>query len=121
MRVLLKNTNFDVEIEVNDNDHKDFFEKMSAIQEILAEKQCGKCGSEDLVFNVREVDGNKFYELRCRGKQKNGHDCRAVLSFGAHKKGGTLFPKRFEEENGERKWLPDNGWVRWDSKAGKKV
>ena len=56
---------------------------------------------------VRENDGNEFYELRCL-------DCGAKLAFGAHKKGGGLFPRR-KDIDGE--WLSDRGWQKWNPKT----
>jgi len=100
-----------MEFEVSDQ--KDFVEKLAEMQEVVSHK-CGKCGSDDITCQVRTVDENKFYELKCS-------KCFAVLAFGAHKKGGTLFPKRYVEEEGERKWLPDNGWTKWDAEKKQRV
>jgi hypothetical protein len=86
------------------------------VQEIIVH-ECGKCGTggEGLQYQVRTVDDNKFYELRCT-------KCGAVLSFGSHKKGNSLFPKRYaENEDGEREWLPSNGWTKWDKEQQKRV
>ena len=58
-------------------------------------------------FVVRNVDGNDYYELRC-------NDCGAVLAFGQHKKGGTLFPKRKDDEGN---YLPNKGWHKWSPEA----
>lgn len=86
---------------------KDIFKQLSSLEEVFGEKACGKCGSENLRFVVRENDGNEFYELRCM-------DCGAKLSFGAHKKGGGLFPKRKDSDGN---WLPDKGWQKWNPKT----
>lgn len=87
---------------------KDLFEQMAALQEIL-NHNCQKCGAgqEDLVFVVREVEGNKFYELKCT-------KCGASLGFGSHKTGGTLFPQRKDAE-GEK--LPNFGWTKWNAET----
>lgn len=100
-------------IELEVGEQKDLVEQLAHIQEVVVHI-CGKCQSEDLTFQVRVVDDNKFYEIKCV-------KCGAILSFGAHKKGGTLFPKRYVEEEGERKWLPNNGWTKWDSKTQTRV
>jgi len=96
-------------IELETSDQKDFVEQMAKIQEVVVHR-CGKCGAgaEEMTFQVRVVDDNKYYELKC-------NKCFATLAFGSHKKGGTLFPKRYTEEEGEKKWLPDNGWTKWDA------
>jgi|TARA_Y100001937_G_scaffold92455_1_gene125200 ribosomal protein L40E len=88
---------------------KEVFNQLAIYQEVFGETKCGKCGSENLRFVVRENDGNEYYELRCL-------DCGARLSFGVMKKGGGLFPKR---KDAEGNWLPDNGWTRWNSKTKK--
>lgn len=78
----------------NADNQKDIFEKVAQYQEVFGNTKCPACGSENLIYRVREHDGNKYYELYCA-------DCKAKLPFGAHKSGGTLFPKK---------------WVKWDGK-----
>lgn len=55
--------------------------------------------SENVVFRVREVEDNKFYELFCLEKPN------AKFKFGQKKKGGHLFPKR---EAGVDGWVVYN-------------
>ncbi len=86
---------------------KDIVKQLSSLEEVFGESACGKCGSENLRWVVRENDGNEYYELRCL-------DCGAKLAFGVNKKGGGLFPKR---KDGEGNWLPDKGWTKWNSKT----
>lgn len=88
---------------------KDLFNDISRFQEVFEETSCGKCGCDDIKYVVRTVDDNQYYELRC-----NSDKCRARLAFGVNKKGGGLFPKRKDNDG---KWLPDNGWVKWDGKT----
>ena len=52
--------------ELDAKDQTDVFEQLSSLQEVFGETTCGKCGKTDLRFVVRENDGNKFYELRCK-------------------------------------------------------
>ena len=102
--------------EIDGEKQNEIFEQLAHVQE-MTEQNCGKCqaSSDTLVFQVRVVDDNKFYELRCS-------KCKAILAFGSHKKGGTLFPKRHQtNEDGEREWLPDNGWMKWDAEKKKMV
>lgn len=75
-----------LEFELEGSGQKEIFKELALIQEIFAEEKCGLCGSTNLRFVVRSVEGNDYYELRCA-------DCGAVLAFGQHKKGGTLFQK----------------------------
>lgn len=81
----------------------DAFAELAHLQEIFAIPCCGKCGNTEIVYKVRNVDDNDFYELHCTDLK-----CRAYLAFGQHKKGGTLFPKRKDKDG---KFLPNNGWV----------
>ena len=103
-------------IELEVADQKALVEELAKVQEIVVHV-CGKCGAgtESIIYNVREVDENRFYEIRCT-------KCHAGLSFGAHKKGNSLFPRRYtEDEEGKREWLPHNGWVHWDAAQKKLV
>ena len=86
---------------------KDIVKQLSSLEEVFGESVCGKCGSENLRWVVRENYGNEYYELRCL-------DCGAKLAFGVNKKGGGLFPKR---KDGEGNWLPDKGWTKWNNKT----
>ncbi len=94
-------------VTINAESAKDAFKKLAEFQEIFDESACGMCGKDDLQFIVRTVDGNDYYELKCK-------DCFAKLAFGQHKAGGSLFPKRkladgsFDKEH--------KGWHRWNGK-----
>ena len=88
---------------------KAIVERLSTLEEVFGHTKCGKCGSENLKFNVRENGGNKYYELICQ-------DCGTRLAFGVHKVGGGLFPKRKDSEGN---WLPDKGWTKWNKETGK--
>lgn len=93
------------------------FEQLASLQEVFGQEKCGKCGCTNLQFSVREdADENKYYELKCTNLQ-----CRAVLAFGQRKKGGALFPRRKQsDDDGEKKYLPDNGWMRYNAKTKQK-
>lgn len=92
--------------ELEGEGQKEIFKELSAIQEIFGEESCGLCKSHNLRYVVRNIDDNDYYELRCA-------DCGAILAFGQHKKGGTLFPRR-KDDNG--KWLPNRGWHKYTPK-----
>ena len=92
-----------LEFELEGAGQKEVFKELALIQEIFGEEKCGVCGSLNFRFIVRNVDSNEYYELRCQ-------DCGAVLAFGQHKKGGTLFPNRKDEEG---TYLPNKGWYKW--------
>lgn len=95
-----------VELELEGDGQKEIFKELSAVQEIFGEEKCGLCEKGNLKFTVRNIDGNDYFEIRC-------NDCGGILSFGQHKKGGTLFPKRKDEDN---KYLPNRGWHKWQPK-----
>jgi hypothetical protein len=84
---------------------QELFEELARHQEIFSIDTCGRCESQNIRYVVREVDENKFFEMRCS-------DCNAKLSFGQHKgKGQTLFPHRKDSEGN---WLPHGGWKKWN-------
>ena len=97
--------NDNVTLEAEGDGQKEIFKELAMLQEIFAEKECGLCKSPNIRYVCRTVEGNDYYEVKCS-------DCYANLSFGQHKKGGTLFPKRKDENN---EWLPNNGWYKWNS------
>lgn len=94
--------------ELDASDEKVLFEKLGHIQEVF-DQSCGKCKSDNIKFVVRNVDDNKYYDCRC-------NDCFARLSYGCHKKGGTLFPKRKDDDGN---YLADNGWLKWNKEEGR--
>lgn len=102
MKVTFKthNDRFAVELE---GDQKAIFAQIASFQEIFENTVCGACKSTQTRFVVRVVDDNNFYEIHC-------NQCRARLCFGAHKKGGTLFPHRKDSDNN---WLPNSGWTKF--------
>ena len=108
MKVNYKTKNGRISVELEGDSQRDIFAEIARFQEVFEETACGKCGSENLRFVVRNVDDNLYYELRCA-------DCGAKLSFGSHKKGGGLFPKRKDGDN----WLPARGWVKGNPKTEK--
>ena len=93
-----------VTVELEGDTIKVVMEQMSQLHEVFGNSTCKKCSGTEVFPVVREVDENKYYELKCK-------KCGAKLAFGAHKKGGTLFPKRRDQEN---IMLNDFGWVKWD-------
>jgi hypothetical protein len=82
---------------------KGAFEQLAYLEELFEETACGCCQSPDIRPDVREVDGNKFYNLKCRA-------CSARLDFGQTKKGEHLFAKR---RGDDKKLLPHNGWYQY--------
>ena len=79
-----------LQFELEGSGQKEIFKELAVVQEIFGEEKCGSCGKNNLRYLVRNVDDNNYYEIRC-------NDCGAILSFGQHKKGGTLFPKRKDD------------------------
>jgi len=94
--------------------HVDLFSKIAGLQEVFGNSKCGKCGSTNLRYVVRDSkdkDGNDltYFELWCL-------DCGAKLRFGQHRSGGTLFPKRKDKDGN---WIGDKGWVKWNKETNK--
>ena len=109
MKVNYKTGNGRISVEIEGDSQRDIFAEIARFQEVFEETKCGKCGSENLRFVVRNVDDNLYYELKCL-------DCGAKLAFGVMKKGGRLFPKRKDKEGN---WLPNGGWVKWNPETKK--
>tara|TARA_S200002703_G_scaffold20667_5_gene17031 strand:- start:18403 stop:18735 length:333 start_codon:yes stop_codon:yes gene_type:complete len=109
MKVLFKPSD-KLTFEIEGAGQKEIFKGLAMVQEVFSEAKCGVCGSENIKFVVRTVEGNDYYELRCM-------DCGAALSFGQHKKGDTLFPKRKDEKGN---WLENGGWHKWNKDQGSK-
>jgi len=107
MKLSYTTKNGRIRFELEGDSQRDLFAEIGKIQEVFEETVCGKCRGENIKFVVRNVDDNLYYELRCT-------DCGARLSFGAHKKGGGLFPRR---KDADGNWLPDGGWVKWNPKT----
>ena len=119
--------NPDLMIELECADIYELFKELSPIQEVMESMTCGKCGGKDIRFVHRvSSDGKKnfdYYEFHCHSPiHRNGKTvpCKAILVLGNN--GTSLYPRRYKVENGEpvldadgnKVWLPDNGWVRWD-------
>lgn len=98
-----------LEFEVDGTGQKEVFKELATIQEIFGEEKCGSCNKNNIRFVVRNVEDNDYYELRCS-------DCGSILAFGQHKKGGTLFPKRKDDEGN---YLPNKGWHKWTKDSNK--
>lgn len=86
-------------------------------REVFGEPCCGVCGSENIVFKVRDVEKEdpktkkqkkyRYYEMQCQAK-----GCWAKLSFGQHQEGDTLFPKGRKNDDGT--WNKARGWAKWE-------
>tara|TARA_R110002110_G_scaffold71403_1_gene190932 strand:+ start:3584 stop:3913 length:330 start_codon:yes stop_codon:yes gene_type:complete len=93
-----------ISVEIEADTQIELFQNLANFQEIFAENKCGKCSSDNIRFQVRNVDDNLYYEAKCS-------NCGAKLAFGVMKKGGRLFPKRKDKDGN---WFPDGGWVKWN-------
>ena len=90
-------------VEIEGKDNKDVFQQLALFQEIYEHRRCGACDSDLVRFQVREVQGNLYFELKCL-------ECGSVLAFGQKRADGSLFPKRKDKDGN---WLPNGGWVKW--------
>ncbi len=105
MNVVLKYKN--LEMTVTGTTELELVENLARVQDVFCNDECGLCGSNNIVWQVRNVEDNKYYELICR-------ECWAKLPFGVHRDGKTLFPKRSmsEEEAGKHE-VGKRGWRKW--------
>ena len=93
----------------------DVFKELASMQEIFG-NTCGRCQGTDTQFVVRTVEENDYFEVRCRNLK-----CKAVLSFGQTKKGGSLFPhKTKNDEDGKKSYLPYGGWLVYNPQTKQK-
>jgi len=109
MKLLYTTRDGRMQFELEGKTQTDLFEQLSQVQEVFENGVCRRKGkeSDNVRYRVREdKEENKYYELVCIDTDPVLRN--AKLSFGQHKKGGTLYPHRKDKEN---KWLPDNGWV----------
>lgn len=94
-----------ITVEIEGNTQAEVFEQLASCDEVFRDTTCKAkmkgefYKSDDVVFRVRKDDEeNKYYELVCLGSDEPKLS-RFVRKFGAHKKGGTLFPKYKVPEN----------------------
>jgi len=108
-------------VEVDGEDNKSIFKGISDAQSLFEDSCCGACKSENIKFQVRQVEDNEFYELVCK-------DCWAKLGYGHAKTGGKMYAKRMEvdnkgkavkDDNGKGKPLPHKGWCKYNKETGK--
>ena len=124
-----------ITVKAEGRDLMDVFKILGPVQEVLNNDTCGKCGGKKIRMSHRKTPegGHDIYEMVCETKQEGrGMACNSKLSLG--NKDGTLFPRRYEQEKGSDNkwhkkldaegktvWLPNNGWVRWDTQQKKYV
>jgi len=112
-----------LKMKIQGENQKELIRQMAAHTEILGQKKCGACGSEDIRWQVRNVESDKggkkkqqfeYFELVCNSK-----GCRARLSFGSLNDGtDSLFPKRKDEEGN---YLANDGWVKFQPNTKKET
>lgn len=107
MKAHLKTKDGRITFEVEGGNQKELFEQIASVQEVFdIEQNCGCCESRAVRFQVREVDGHKFFEMVC-------NDCGARFQFGQTKQGNRLFPKSKAEDGSA---LPNHGWAKWQGR-----
>jgi len=108
MKLVYTTRNGRMSVELEGKSQADIFEQLATFQEVFEQTECVREGkkSDNVRFLVREdKDENKYYELVCQDPDPALRNAR--LSFGQHKKGGSLFPKRKDKDGN---WLKHNGW-----------
>jgi hypothetical protein len=109
-----------VELEGEGDTQKVVFSQLAAMTEVFREENCGCCNNQNTIFTVRRVPDPKskgkkefeYYEKRCLTK-----NCGARLAYGQHNEGGSLFPKRKDEDGN---YLPNRGWVKYEKEKSDK-
>ena len=119
----------EISIKVEARGVEEIFQELGPLQEVFGKNcKCGKCGGTKIRMVHRKA-GDKFdvYELLCETKNEKGHSCNARLALGKNDS-GNLFPRRYEQDPNDKKkakldadgnkiWLPNQGWVKWDKNA----
>lgn len=108
------------EVKLEGKTQRDLVEQLASFQEVFENIVATYDGvvSDKVRWQVREVDGNKFYEQVCYDDNPKIRGAR--LSFGSHKTGGGLFAKRKDvAEDGTETYNKNGGWKRWNKAAGK--
>jgi len=79
-----------VVVEAEGPTQKIVYDQLASAAEVFGARECGLCGTKDITFGKRNVEGNDFYEVVCLN-----HECGARLSMGQSKqRPGELFPIR---------------------------
>jgi len=134
MKAIFK-PNDKLSFEVEAENLQEVMKTLGPIQEVLGSCRCGKCGGNDIRFLHRKVDKYDYYELVCQTPRRSQAESGSGLVYSkdipcGHKlalgnDGTNLFPRRYEQDPNDKKkplldkdgnkvWLPNNGWVRWD-------
>lgn len=122
MEVQYKSSNGGLVVNFDVKDQTALFEEIASFQQVFDDRNIviknKPVPSTDVQFFVREVDGNKYFEKRYVGPDKELWGFK--MQFGQHKKGGGLFPRQFLDEE-EKLTHEDggNGWRRWKKDASK--
>ena len=106
-KVIVRVGNLTFEADVGNQ--KQAFAFIADVQDVFGETKCGMCGSENVKFDCREHDGNKYYKMRCV-------PCSAQFEFGQHKNSENLFTKRWDKEN--KRPMANGGWFHWQGGGG---
>lgn len=112
-------------VEVEGTTPQECFKQVAAVQATFEDTKCGLCDSSNVLYVVRKIDDNEYFELRCK-------DCYAKLTFGQGKGDASpLYPKRYvtdakgkavkDETTGKAVPLgtKKNGWVKWNPQTQK--
>jgi len=97
----------------------DIFSQLASSEEVFqntSTQKCGHCGGTNLKMQVREHDGDPFYEIVCQ-------DCWAKYTFGSKKDKKAvddLFPHRKWPQSHPKagEYIPHNGWKKFNKELG---
>lgn len=122
MQVKYRSANGQFEVNFDVKTQTELFQEIASFQEVFessAEETIKgkKVPAGDVQFRVRDVDDNKYFEKVYVGSDKELWGYK--LPFGQNKKGGSLFPKRFlDDEDRTKNEDGGNGWRKWKKQAG---
>lgn len=120
MELLYKTRDGRYEVKLEGKTQRDLIEQLASFQEVFENIVATYDGvvSDKVRWQVREVEGNKFYEQVCYDENPKIRGAR--LSFGCAKVGGGVFAKRKDvAEDGTETYNKNGGWKRWNKASGK--
>ncbi len=106
MNVQYRTANGRMMFTIEARDSSNAFEAVAEIQEVFEEPRCGRCGCDQIRFDVREFNGNTHYKIICM-------QCRGQLDV-SQRKDKKIFIKRKDKDG---RIYPMHGWYVWDEQT----
>lgn len=125
MQVKYKSTDGQFEVTFDAKDSTELFQDIASFQEVFetgGDIYIRVAGVQDPIFvpkehvqfRVRKVEDNHFYEKVYSGPNPKLWGFKQVFGKQKEKNGGSLFPKRFLDDEDKANYEDGgNGWRRW--------